>query len=207
MGRSYADRPGAARHHQSVELDPLRHAPARRAHSHHHAALVLGADSLVGRGVLLCTVPRFARRTDRIDPGRIRLRACRIRGAYRLAADSHELDLGSPRAPVLPADRARPCSCRKRRALRRRTRHGIPQRTSRRAHVHRGAARSPLAGIRRGGEGSPNAPLARALHRSLRHRLAPCVRRSGAAGHRVRQAIAAMGRCSRTPPLGTARAL
>ena len=57
------------------------------------------------------------------------------------------------------------------------------------------------------GKDLPNAPLARALHRSLRHRLAPCVRRSGAAGHRVRQAIAAMGRCSRTPPLGTTRAL
>ena len=139
VGGPHPDRPGAARHYQSAELDSLRHAAARRAHSRHHAALVLGADSLAGGGVLLCAVPRSGGRVHGVAARRLRLRAGRIRGPHRLAADSDERDLGAAGASVLRARGARLPAREQRGAVRRGAGDGVPQRTPRGAHVHRGA--------------------------------------------------------------------
>ena len=88
VGGPYADRAGAARDHESAELDPVRDAAARRAHSGEHAALVLGADSLAGRGLLLRAVPRSGRGLRGVAVGRLHLRPRGLRGAHRLAAAS-----------------------------------------------------------------------------------------------------------------------
>ena len=52
-------------HRESAELDPVRHAAARRPHSNPDAALVLGADSLAGRGLRVSAVPRSGRELRR----------------------------------------------------------------------------------------------------------------------------------------------
>ncbi len=108
VGGTHADRPGAARGSQPAQLDPVRHAAARRSYSDLHAALVLGADPLAGRGLRLGVVPRPGRRFRGLAAWRLGFRARRIHGAHGLAADPDELDLDSADPALLPAGGARP---------------------------------------------------------------------------------------------------
>ena len=140
-----------------------------------------------------------------VAAGRVHLRPRRIRGAHRLAADPDERDLGSAGAAVLCARGARASAPRaaRRCAERRwgwRSLAGITWcRRSRRCWWARCGWCMSRAGWRQS--------RAVGARRDLRRGVAAGERGAGAAGHRVRQAIAALGGCAGTAALGTAGAL